>query len=69
MFKIEVLMNGRKHFVEKRYSEFHALHKKVTSPPPHPFLYKADGVTLSLLSVVPKSFNSSWNRLTSFITK
>lgn len=22
-------MNGRKHFVEKRYSEFHALHKKV----------------------------------------
>lgn len=30
MFKIEVLMNGRKHFVEKRYSEFHALHKKVT---------------------------------------
>jgi sorting nexin-22/24 len=33
VFKIEVLMNGRKHFVEKRYSEFHALHKKVTSPP------------------------------------
>lgn len=29
VFKIEVLMNGRKHFVEKRYSEFHALHKKV----------------------------------------
>lgn len=28
VFKIEVLMNGRKHFVEKRYSEFHALHKK-----------------------------------------
>ncbi|XP_047412673.1 sorting nexin-24 isoform X4 [Sciurus carolinensis] len=22
-------MNGRKHFVEKRYSEFHALHKKL----------------------------------------
>lgn len=22
-------MSGRKHFVEKRYSEFHALHKKV----------------------------------------
>lgn len=30
VFKIEVLMNGRKHFVEKRYSEFHALHKKVS---------------------------------------
>lgn len=29
VFKIEVLMSGRKHFVEKRYSEFHALHKKV----------------------------------------
>ncbi|XP_070089272.1 sorting nexin-24 isoform X3 [Equus przewalskii] len=29
VFKIEVLMNGRKHFVEKRYSEFHALHKKL----------------------------------------
>ncbi|XP_011245297.1 sorting nexin-24 isoform X1 [Mus musculus] len=33
VFKIEVLMNGRKHFVEKRYSEFHALHKKVLSVP------------------------------------
>ena len=31
-----MLMNGRKHFVEKRYSEFHALHKKVTSPLPPP---------------------------------
>ncbi|XP_072272136.1 sorting nexin-24 [Pyxicephalus adspersus] len=29
VFKIEVLVNGRKHFVEKRYSEFHALHKKL----------------------------------------
>lgn len=29
VFKIEVLMSGRKHFVEKRYSEFHAFHKKV----------------------------------------
>ncbi|KAK2513445.1 hypothetical protein Q9233_015551 [Columba guinea] len=29
VFKIEVLMSGRKHFVEKRYSEFHALHKKI----------------------------------------
>ncbi|XP_059729282.1 sorting nexin-24 isoform X3 [Haemorhous mexicanus] len=28
VFKIEVLVSGRKHFVEKRYSEFHALHKK-----------------------------------------
>ncbi|XP_077147143.1 sorting nexin-24 isoform X2 [Ranitomeya variabilis] len=29
VFRIEVLVNGRKHFVEKRYSEFHALHKKL----------------------------------------
>ncbi|XP_067839131.1 sorting nexin-24 isoform X1 [Heptranchias perlo] len=29
VFKIEVLMSRRKHFVEKRYSEFHALHKKL----------------------------------------
>ncbi|XP_029475751.1 sorting nexin-24 isoform X3 [Rhinatrema bivittatum] len=29
VFKIEVLTSGRKHFVEKRYSEFHALHKKL----------------------------------------
>ncbi|XP_078070722.1 sorting nexin-24-like isoform X2 [Mustelus asterias] len=29
VFKIEVLMSGRKHVVEKRYSEFHALHKKL----------------------------------------
>uniref|UniRef100_A0A672NNU7 PX domain-containing protein n=1 Tax=Sinocyclocheilus grahami TaxID=75366 RepID=A0A672NNU7_SINGR len=27
VFKIEVLMCGRQHTVEKRYSEFHALHK------------------------------------------
>ncbi|XP_029509584.1 sorting nexin-24-like isoform X2 [Oncorhynchus nerka] len=27
VFKIEVLMNGRQHTVEKRYSEFHNLHK------------------------------------------
>ncbi|XP_040200242.1 sorting nexin-24 [Rana temporaria] len=29
VFRIVVLVNGRKHFVEKRYSEFHALHKKL----------------------------------------
>ncbi|KAM8961897.1 sorting nexin-24 [Pelodytes ibericus] len=29
VFRIEVLVNGRRHFVEKRYSEFHALHKKL----------------------------------------
>lgn len=29
VFKIEVLMNGRQHTVEKRYSEFHTLHKMV----------------------------------------
>uniref|UniRef100_A0A3Q4M387 Sorting nexin 24 n=4 Tax=Pseudocrenilabrinae TaxID=318546 RepID=A0A3Q4M387_NEOBR len=36
VFKIDVLMNGRQHAVEKRYSEFHALHKmlKKTIKPP-----------------------------------
>ncbi|XP_028661082.1 sorting nexin-24 [Erpetoichthys calabaricus] len=29
VFKIDVLVNGRQHSVEKRYSEFHALHKKL----------------------------------------
>ncbi|XP_019388688.1 PREDICTED: sorting nexin-22 [Crocodylus porosus] len=29
VFKVEVLYNGRKHTVEKRYSEFHALHKRI----------------------------------------
>ncbi|KAJ6664120.1 hypothetical protein lerEdw1_008335 [Lerista edwardsae] len=29
VFKVEVLCNGRKHAVEKRYSEFHALHKRI----------------------------------------
>ncbi|CAN0369633.1 unnamed protein product [Lampetra fluviatilis] len=29
VFKVEVTMNGRKHFLEKRYSEFHALHKQL----------------------------------------
>ncbi|XP_066557818.1 sorting nexin-22 isoform X2 [Amia ocellicauda] len=28
MFRVEVLFNGRKHFVLKRHSEFNALHKK-----------------------------------------
>uniref|UniRef100_A0A668ATV2 Sorting nexin 24 n=1 Tax=Myripristis murdjan TaxID=586833 RepID=A0A668ATV2_9TELE len=39
VFKIEVLMNGRQHTVEKRYSEFHALHKmlkKSIKPPEIP---------------------------------
>ncbi|XP_052423619.1 sorting nexin-24 [Carassius gibelio] len=39
VFKIEVLMCGRQHTVEKRYSEFHALHKmlkKVIKPPEIP---------------------------------
>jgi len=31
VFKIEVLMCGRQHTVEKRYSEFHALHKMVST--------------------------------------
>lgn len=29
VFRIDVLMNGRQHTVEKRYSEFHTLHKLV----------------------------------------
>ncbi|CAN9504914.1 unnamed protein product [Ophioblennius macclurei] len=39
VFKIDVLMNGRLHTVEKRYSEFHALHKmlkKSIKPPEIP---------------------------------
>uniref|UniRef100_A0A672JIP3 PX domain-containing protein n=1 Tax=Salarias fasciatus TaxID=181472 RepID=A0A672JIP3_SALFA len=39
VFKIDVLMNGRQHTVEKRYSEFHALHKmlkKSIKPPEIP---------------------------------
>lgn len=41
-------MNGRKHFVEKRYSEFHALHKKVTFGFML-FLRMACGIVLRLL--------------------
>lgn len=29
VFKIEVLVSGRKHVIEKRYSEFYTLHKKL----------------------------------------
>ncbi|KAK1174493.1 sorting nexin-24 [Acipenser oxyrinchus oxyrinchus] len=29
VFKIDVLTSGRQHSVEKRYSEFHSLHKKL----------------------------------------
>ncbi|TMS08051.1 Sorting nexin-24 [Larimichthys crocea] len=39
VFKIDVLMNGRQHTVEKRYSEFHSLHKmlkKSIKPPEIP---------------------------------
>ncbi|XP_044031107.1 sorting nexin-24 isoform X2 [Siniperca chuatsi] len=39
VFKIDVLMNGRQHSVEKRYSEFHTLHKmlkKSIKPPEIP---------------------------------
>uniref|UniRef100_A0A1A7XFQ9 Sorting nexin 24 n=2 Tax=Iconisemion striatum TaxID=60296 RepID=A0A1A7XFQ9_9TELE len=39
VFKIDILMNGRLHSVEKRYSEFHALHKmlkKSIKPPEIP---------------------------------
>ncbi|KAK1884553.1 Sorting nexin-24 [Dissostichus eleginoides] len=39
VFRIDVLMNGRQHAVEKRYSEFHTLHKmlkKSIKPPEMP---------------------------------
>uniref|UniRef100_A0A8C8S3Z2 Sorting nexin 22 n=1 Tax=Pelusios castaneus TaxID=367368 RepID=A0A8C8S3Z2_9SAUR len=29
VFTVEVLCNGRKHIIEKRYSEFYALHKRI----------------------------------------
>nr|XP_003227544.2 PREDICTED: sorting nexin-22 isoform X1 [Anolis carolinensis] len=29
VFKVEILCNGRKHSIEKRYSEFYALHKRI----------------------------------------
>ncbi|XP_078541116.1 sorting nexin-22 [Lissotriton helveticus] len=29
VFKVDVLFNGRKHSLERRYSEFHALHKRI----------------------------------------
>uniref|UniRef100_A0A8D0HJY8 Sorting nexin 22 n=1 Tax=Sphenodon punctatus TaxID=8508 RepID=A0A8D0HJY8_SPHPU len=29
VFTVEVLCNGRKHTIRKRYSEFHSLHKKI----------------------------------------
>ncbi|XP_029140423.1 sorting nexin-22 [Protobothrops mucrosquamatus] len=29
VFKVEIVCNGRKHCVEKRYSEFYALHKRI----------------------------------------
>lgn len=39
VFKIDVLMSGRQHTVEKRYSQFHTLHKmlkKIIKPPEIP---------------------------------
>ncbi|KAJ8260934.1 hypothetical protein COCON_G00166570 [Conger conger] len=39
VFKIDVLMSGRQHTVEKRYSQFHTLHKmlkKLIKPPEIP---------------------------------
>ena len=32
VFRVEVLCNGRRHTVVKRYSEFQALHKRVRPP-------------------------------------
>ncbi|XP_029430487.1 sorting nexin-22 isoform X2 [Rhinatrema bivittatum] len=29
VFKLDVLFNGRKHSLQRRYSEFHALHKRI----------------------------------------
>ncbi|KAK7832754.1 hypothetical protein U0070_026950 [Myodes glareolus] len=35
VFQVEVLYSGRRHTVPRRYSEFHALHKRVRWRPPH----------------------------------
>lgn len=48
VFKIEVLTSGRQHTVEKRYSEFHALHKMVSF---FSFIQTCTSVILFLLSV------------------
>uniref|UniRef100_A0A8D2KVI1 Sorting nexin 22 n=1 Tax=Varanus komodoensis TaxID=61221 RepID=A0A8D2KVI1_VARKO len=29
VFRVDIVCNGRKHSTEKRYSEFHALHKRI----------------------------------------
>nr|XP_015089818.1 sorting nexin-22-like [Vicugna pacos] len=34
VFRVEVLCRGRRHTVQRRYSEFHALHKRVRRRPP-----------------------------------
>lgn len=34
VFRVEVLYHGRRHTVQRRYSEFHALHKRVRLRPP-----------------------------------
>ena len=34
VFRVEVLCHGRRHTVQRRYSEFHALHKRVRLRPP-----------------------------------
>lgn len=34
VYRVEVLCNGRRHTVVKRYSEFQALHKRVRPPAP-----------------------------------
>lgn len=34
VFRVEVLCRGRRHVVQRRYSEFHALHKRVRLRPP-----------------------------------
>uniref|UniRef100_A0A4W3HZF3 Sorting nexin-24-like n=1 Tax=Callorhinchus milii TaxID=7868 RepID=A0A4W3HZF3_CALMI len=39
VFRVEVFINGRKHFIERRYRDFQALHKKLkktTKPPDFP---------------------------------
>nr|XP_060492254.1 sorting nexin-24 isoform X3 [Panthera onca] len=64
VFKIEVLMNGRKHFVEKRYSEFHALHKKKLLrvcglwplPSPKPAVWS---VTAGSVSIITSAVSAS----------
>ncbi|KAM4719793.1 sorting nexin-24 isoform 2-T2 [Anableps anableps] len=53
VFKIDVLVNGRLHSVEKRYSEFHALHKMhVRNWVPKVLEQRRQGLELYLQTVI-----------------